>query len=92
MYTLANKNLVYFSREKHIMVCYYYMKKKDLQILQHLSDNLTPYESVSWLGSPHVKLAGKSPYDMIKAGRGIRVYSVLHEDIKILKAKKKKRS
>ena len=58
---------------------------KDFQIMSFLSQNLTSYESVTWLAPPHSQLDGETPYNMMKKGRAARVYSALYDDIKLLK-------
>jgi len=53
---------------------------------------MNSYESVTWLATPRQELDGSTPYDMMKRVNVARVSSLLHEDIKLLKLKKKKRS
>jgi hypothetical protein len=64
---------------------------KDFQVMEYLSKNMSPYESVTWLACPHDKLDKRTPHDMMQGGRAERVYSVLYQDVKKLKALKRKR-
>ena len=66
--------------------------KKDFQVMNYLSENLNSYEAVTWLATPHPKLDGKSPFEMMKQKGSVRVHSALVADVKILKSKRKKRS
>jgi hypothetical protein len=65
---------------------------KTLKVMETLADNMASYESVSWLGTPRLELDKKTPYEMIKKSGATRVYALLLKDLKIIKAKKKKRS
>jgi len=60
--------------------------------MELLAKHMNSYESVTWLGTPRQELDGNTPYDMMKRANVVRVSSLLHEDIKLLKLKKKKRS
>lgn len=63
-----------------------------IKIMEMLAQNMNSYESVTWLGSPRKELDNKSPYEMMKRTNVARVHALLYNDIKLLKAKKKKRS
>lgn len=63
-----------------------------IKIMETLAQHMNSYESVTWLGTPRSELDNKSPYDMMKRTNVARVQALLHNDIKLLKAKKKKRS
>jgi len=60
--------------------------------METLAKHMNSYESVTWLGTPRKELDNRSPYDMMKKVNLARVQALLHEDIKALKLKKKKRS
>jgi len=60
--------------------------------METLAKHMNSYESVTWLGTPRKELDNRSPYDMMKRVNLARVQALLHEDIKALKLKKKKRS
>ena len=68
------------------------MTSKDFLIMKALSEVMTPYESVTWLATPHKRLDNKTPYEMMKANRSTRVYSAVTEDVKAIRKKKKRRS
>jgi len=63
-----------------------------IKIMETLAKHMNSYESVTWLGTPRKELDNRSPYDMMKRVNLARVQALLHEDIKALKLKKKKRS
>jgi hypothetical protein len=60
--------------------------------MSKLGETLTPYEAVVWLGTPNKRLDNKTPYEMMKEKKSIRVHGVMIDDMKIVKAKKKRRS
>ena len=68
------------------------MNKKSFEVLKLLSDSISSYEAVVWLGTPHQKLDGRTPHDMMKRNNTERVRAVLVEYIKESKLKRKKRS
>ena len=68
------------------------MNRKDFETMDLLSKNLAPYEAVTWLGTPNVKLDNMTPYEMMKKGRSVRVFNAAYEHVKLTKEKKKKRS
>jgi hypothetical protein len=63
-----------------------------IKIMELLAKHMNSYESVTWLATPRQELDGSTPYDMMKRVNVARVSSLLHEDIKLLKLKKKKMS
>lgn len=65
---------------------------KTLKVMEMLADNMASYESVNWLATPRLELDKKTPYEMIKKSGSTRVHALLLRDLKIIKAKKKKRS
>lgn len=63
-----------------------------IKIMETLAKHMNSYESVTWLGTPRKELDNKSPYEMMKRVNVARVQALLHDDIKLIKLKKKKRS